>query len=97
MPVIAQAAARIAQKLGNVQFLVAKHPDRPEALYENALRGMPIDYRIAEGNLHNAVGASDFAIVASGTAGGKSGHGCDYMRFLHSRQVPLVFSYGVPG
>ncbi len=68
MPVIAHAAARIAHKLGGVQFLVSKHPDRPERLYESALKGLPIDYRLAEGDLHNIVGASDFAIVASGTA-----------------------------
>ena len=68
MPVIGKAAERITQKLGGVQFLVSKHPDRPECLYESALKGLPIDYRLAEGDLHNVVGASDFAIVASGTA-----------------------------
>ena len=37
-------------------------------MYEGALKGAAFEYRIAEGDLHNIVAASDFAIVASGTA-----------------------------
>jgi len=54
--------------MGNVQFLVSKHPGRARDLYETPFKGRAFDYRIIEGDLHNMVAASDFAIVASGTA-----------------------------
>ena len=68
LPVLARAAGLIDKKLGSVQFLISKHPNRPLSVYENALKGLDIDYRFVEGDLHNIVAASDLAIVASGTA-----------------------------
>ena len=68
LPVMADAANIISQKLGGAQFLVSKHPSRDRRLYENAFRGASFDYRLVEGDLHNIVAASDFAVVASGTA-----------------------------
>jgi Lipid A disaccharide synthetase len=37
-------------------------------MYEEALKGCSFDHRFVEGDLHNIVASSDFAIVASGTA-----------------------------
>jgi lipid-A-disaccharide synthase len=68
LPIIAQAAVIMTEKLGNVQFIISKHPGRPASMYEEALKGCSFDYRFAEGDLHNIVASSDFAIVASGTA-----------------------------
>jgi len=68
LPVLARAAGLIDKKLRSVQFLISKHPNRPLSVYENALKGLDIDYRFVEGDLHNIVAASDLAIVASGTA-----------------------------
>ena len=48
--------------------MVSKHPARDRRLYEDAFRGASFDYRLVEGDLHNIVAASDFAVVASGTA-----------------------------
>lgn len=68
LPILAQAAALITAKLGNVQFVISKHSGRPASMYEEALKGSSFDHRFVEGDLHNIVASSDFAIVASGTA-----------------------------
>ena len=68
LPVLAKAAEMISQKMDNVQFVISKHPDKPLSMYEAGLKGASFDYRLAEGDMHNIVGAADFAIVASGTA-----------------------------
>ena len=68
LPTLARAADIIRKDLGNVQFVISKHHGRAAGLYETALKGASFDYRFVEGDLHNIVAASDFAIVASGTA-----------------------------
>jgi len=68
LKVMARAARLINKKLGNSQFIVAKHPDLPLEIYEDAVRDSPLDIKIAEDDTYNLLGASDFAIVASGTA-----------------------------
>lgn len=68
LPIIAKAAVIISEKMGNAQFIISKHPDRPISMYEDALKGASFDHRFAESDMHNIVGAADFAVVASGTA-----------------------------
>ncbi len=68
LPEIAKAASIVSEKIGNVQFIISKRPDRPISMYDSALKGTSFDYRLAEGDVHNIVAASDFAVVASGTA-----------------------------
>ncbi len=68
LPIMAKAAVLISKKIGDVQFVISKHPDRPASMYEAALKGSSFDYRFAEGDMHNMVAAADFAIVTSGTA-----------------------------
>jgi lipid-A-disaccharide synthase len=65
---IVETCKLINKKLGNVQYLLSKHPSLPLSLYENAIRGSGLNIALAEGNTHDIVAASDFAIVASGTA-----------------------------
>lgn len=68
LPTLAHTAGLINERLPGAQFIISKRPDRPAALYEEAFKGSSFDYRVVEGDLHNIVSASDFAIVASGTA-----------------------------
>jgi len=68
LPILAGAAGMLSERLGDVQFLISKYPGRPAGMYDNALKGASFEYRLIESDLHNMVAASDFAIVASGTA-----------------------------
>jgi lipid-A-disaccharide synthase len=67
LPVLADAARLIAEKLPGVRFFVSKRPGRPGKDYEPALKAAGVEYRLVEGDLHNIVAASDLAIAASGT------------------------------
>ena len=68
MPILTASAQLIRDRLGKVQFIVSKRPDKGIELYESALKSSGLDYRIVEGDLHNIVAASDFVISSSGTA-----------------------------
>lgn len=68
LPIMADACKIMNDAGGNLQFIVAKHSDLPIGLYENAVKDLGIDMRIADGDTYNILGAADFAIVASGTA-----------------------------
>lgn len=68
LPIMAEAAELITKTMGNVQFIISKHPYKPISMYDTALEKFTFNHRFAEGDMHNIVGASDFAIVASGTA-----------------------------
>lgn len=67
LAIMAAGAGLISAKMKNVQFAVAKHPSLPSNLYEEALGGNN-NIRIVESDTCNLLNASDFAIVASGTA-----------------------------
>jgi len=62
------SAEIIAGGLSGAQFVVAKYKNLPMALYEETIKGSPLDIRIADGDAYNILSVSDFAIVASGTA-----------------------------
>ncbi len=68
LPIITKAAGFINKYDNNTQFIIAKYPGLPLSAYERALKGSSLDIKIAEGDAYNVVAASDFAIVASGTA-----------------------------
>ncbi len=55
-------------KLPETQFIVVKHPDLPAGLYRKMLRYSGLDIRLSDGDTYNVLDASDFAMVASGTA-----------------------------
>ena len=67
LPVMASAARLISKNIKDVQFVVSKHPGLPSGLYEDAI-GDNNEIKMVEGNTYNMLNASDFAVVASGTA-----------------------------
>ncbi len=68
LPIMVEASKMINYRLKKTQFVIARYPALPEDLYKNTLRDSGLDIRIASGDVYNLVAASDFAIVASGTA-----------------------------
>jgi lipid-A-disaccharide synthase len=67
LPIMMGAAKILSQKLQRLKFVIVKYPDLPISLYENALKETHFDVRLANGDAHNVLNASDIAIVASGT------------------------------
>lgn len=68
LPAMLGAGEIISQRLNAVQFVIAKHPSLPSEIYERTLKDAQCDAKIVNGDIYNLVKASDFAIVASGTA-----------------------------
>jgi lipid-A-disaccharide synthase len=68
LSVMAGTAKVIKEKMPETQFIIAKYPDLPVSLYKKALLDSGLDVKIADGDTHNVLSISDFAIVASGTA-----------------------------
>ena len=68
LPIMIQAAKLINERMKDTQFVIAKYPGLPAKLYEDAVKDCGLDIRMANGDTYNVVGASDFAIVTSGTA-----------------------------
>ena len=68
LPIMAGACKAMNERTGKFQFVVAKHPDLPMSLYEDAAKDYGLDIRIVDGDTYNILGAADFAVVASGTA-----------------------------
>lgn len=67
-PIMAHAARTISERLKNVQFIIVRHPSVHSNLYRESIEGSGVDMAISEGDTYNILAASDFAIVASGTA-----------------------------
>lgn len=68
LPILVSSSRIIKDRLAKAQFIIAKHPALPMGMYEEAIKNSNLDARIADGDTYNVLGASDFAIVASGTA-----------------------------
>ncbi len=68
LPVMAQAAKIIQDRLKDVQFIAAKHPGMPADPFREEARSAGIDLKLVEGDTYNMLAASDFAIVKSGTS-----------------------------
>lgn len=68
LPTMAEAARLINERMAKTQFIVSKHPDIPMRPYEEAMKNAGVEIKTAEGDAYDILGASDFAIVASGTA-----------------------------
>lgn len=62
------AAKIISSTMPDAQFAVAKYKGLPIGLYEKIAGQAGFDIKIVDHNAYNIVSASDFAIVASGTA-----------------------------
>ncbi|MFH1189251.1 MAG: lipid-A-disaccharide synthase [Candidatus Omnitrophota bacterium] len=96
LPIIAEAAELMSGKTGNVQFIISKHPHLDISLYEACLKGRSFNYKLVEGDVHNIVGAADFAIVASGTATLETGMlGTPLMVVYKTAFITSIFYYCV--
>lgn len=68
LPVMFKSAEIIQKNIKNVQFIVAKSPQVDWGLYNKKLPGASIDLKIVENKAYDCINASDFCLVASGTA-----------------------------
>ncbi len=68
LPVMVFAGKIINEKLNKTQFIIVKHSDLSINLYERIIENSGLEIRLAEDDAYNVLSASDFAIVASGTA-----------------------------
>ena len=68
LPIMLQAAERIAGSMPGVQFLIPQAESVDRSLLRPAVDDRACDIRIVQGALCDALGAMDAAIVASGTA-----------------------------
>jgi len=68
LPDMVKACAIIGREFTGAQFLIARHPDRPIELYEDAVKDAGCDIKLSDGDTYNLLSVSDFAVVASGTA-----------------------------
>lgn len=68
LPILISSCKIINKRLNGVQFVIAKYPTLPQALYEDKIEGSHLDIKLIDGDVYNILGSSDFAIVASGTA-----------------------------
>jgi lipid-A-disaccharide synthase len=66
--IMLEAAEIICRNLKNVHFFVLKSPTVSRKVFQRSLKGTPIPMRIVENENYNCLNASEFAIVASGTA-----------------------------
>ena len=72
LPVMLQSAARMAAQRAGLRFVIIKAPQLPQAVYDRAMQGSPVESLTFEGKssgeAYAARAACDFAVVASGTA-----------------------------
>jgi lipid-A-disaccharide synthase len=68
LPVMLSACKIIKWALGKVQFIVSRYEGLSKELYDEIINESRLDAKVASGDTYNVLAASDFAIVASGTA-----------------------------
>ncbi len=68
LPLMLKSAELIKKELPNTEFLVLKFPDINRELYDKFINNSSLNIKIVEGDLFNALNASDFSIGASGTS-----------------------------
>lgn len=67
LPVMLKSSELIAKQISS-QFVIAKPPGLNRDMYERIIGDCGLKLRIAEAKTYDCLGASDFALVASGTA-----------------------------
>lgn len=67
LPVMLKSSKLIAKQI-NSQFVIAKPPGLNRDMYERIIGECGLKLKIAEAKTYDCLGASDFALVASGTA-----------------------------
>jgi len=68
LPIMLKTAKILKKELGEVQFLILRSPAVKEGLFKKITRKYHLPMHILTGLTYEGVAASDFAIVASGTA-----------------------------
>lgn len=70
LPVMLRSAQAIFRKEPQAQFLICRAPTIPRQIIKDLIEATDIDfpYKVMENETYNGLEASDFAIVASGTA-----------------------------
>ncbi len=68
LPVMLDAAGLVLRKMPKIQILVARFPGVEEAVYEKEIKKRAFGVKLITADTYNVLNASDFAIVASGTA-----------------------------
>ena len=68
LPIMLKAAGAIAANIPGAQFIVLRFPGLEEGLYKRFIARHRLNLKLASDDVYNVLSASDFAIVASGTA-----------------------------
>lgn len=68
LPIMLETATLIYKNLSNIQFLILKSPTVKEELFNNILSKYKLPFYILDDMTYEGLAASDFAMVASGTA-----------------------------
>ncbi|MBU0710044.1 MAG: lipid-A-disaccharide synthase, partial [Candidatus Omnitrophica bacterium] len=68
LPIMLGACVDIAGKFANTQFIIVKSPQVNQDIYNSKIKGVNLNLQIIEGKVYDCLNASDFCLVASGTA-----------------------------
>lgn len=68
LPVMLIAGILIRDRIKDTQFIIAKCGSVDWGVYNRITKGINLDMKIVEGRTYDCLNASDFALVASGTA-----------------------------
>lgn len=68
LPLMVAAAAHMAWRMPGIQFLLPRAPTVPQEVVQAHLRRAPVEIRVVEGPIADALQLMDGALVASGTA-----------------------------
>jgi len=68
LPIMLEAASLIQEKLKNTQFLIIQSSSVSRLLFEEILKKAKVRAKLITNEVYNVLGASDFAIICSGTA-----------------------------
>lgn len=68
LPIMLEAASLIQEKLKNTQFLIIQSSSVSRLLFEEILKKAKVRTKLITNEVYNILGASDFAIICSGTA-----------------------------
>jgi lipid-A-disaccharide synthase len=68
LPIMLRAATIIKEKLNDAQFLILRSSNVKDDVFKEILAGFPLPVHLLTNQTYDCLAASDFALVASGTA-----------------------------
>ncbi|MFH1413363.1 MAG: lipid-A-disaccharide synthase [Candidatus Omnitrophota bacterium] len=68
LAIMLKACVNIAGKFADTQFIIVKSPQVNQDIYNSKIKGINLNLQIIEGKTYDCLNASDFCLVASGTA-----------------------------